>query len=323
MGYRHLSDEERLMIVALKKTGKSLREIGRYIGRSASTVSRELRRNRYTTDGRYRAFHAGPMSRGRRRRVRQKSWFSQEHWSWVEDLIREDFSPEQISGSLREWGVFGISHETIYRHVWRDKKNGGNLYKHFRGAKKKRRKRYNAYDSRGRLAGKKRIEERPKIVETRGRIGDWEVDTVMGKGKDCVLTMVERKSGFLAMAHLKSKTVKEVNRRMKQLIKRTPNKFKTITSDNGVEFHGYKEIEKKRGVDFYFANPHHSWERGTNENTNGLIRQYLPKGKSMEGLTQKQCDAIARKLNNRPRKRHNYRTPAELFFQLPTVALQS
>ena len=200
-------------------------------------------------------------------------------------------------------------------HVWRDLRNGGSLHTHLRGARKQRRKRYRSYASRGRLAGKRMIHERPAAVESRRQTGHWEIDTVMGAGQqgDCVVTVVERKSGFVLIGKLPCRTKEHAIRVIVGLIRRHPGRFKTITSDNGTEFHCYRAIEAATGVKFYFATPHHAWERGTNENTNGLIRQYLPKRQSMAKLTQNQCDRIAQKLNDRPRKRHAYKTPNECF----------
>jgi IS30 family transposase len=225
------------------------------------------------------------------------------------------WSPEQISNHLRDTGKLRISHETIYRYIWRDLRFGGTLYCSLRHALKQRRKRYGAYDSRGRLAGKRMIQERPQSVEGRKTIGHWEIDTVLGKGsRHCIVSLVERKSGFLHIGKLRSRTVSQTSARTIRLIRRHPDLFKTITADNGTEFHGYANIEKSTGVPFYFANPHHSWERGTNENTNGLIRQYLPKNTSMTRLTQNQCNAIAKAINTRPRKRHGYKTPQQILF---------
>lgn len=169
--------------------------------------------------------------------------------------------------------------------------------------------------SRGRLAGKRHISERPSSVESRTTKGHWEIDTVMGRGSlDCIVTLVERKSGYVAIGKLKDRTSNSLNSKTKMLIRRDPRAFKTITADNGTEFNRYKIIEKESNVLFYFANPYHSWERGSNENCNGLIRQYLPKGESMEDLSQQQCDAIAKALNERPRKRHDYKTPEEIYY---------
>jgi IS30 family transposase len=243
------------------------------------------------------------------------SRFASTEWRKVERLIRKDYSPEQASGHLERHGELSISHETIYAHVWRDKSAGGTLHAHLRGARKQRRKCYGRNDSRGRLAGKRNIAERPAAVERRIEHGHWEVDTVMGSGKGCVLTLVERVSGYVLIGKLEARTVEQTVLRGCRLLVRHPGKFRTITADNGCEFHGYKQIESRRGVVFYFANPHHSWERGTNENTNGLIRQYLRKGANLDPLTQVECDRIARILNTRPRKRHDYQTPEEVFFK--------
>jgi IS30 family transposase len=189
--------------------------------------------------------------------------------------LKEQWSPEQIAGRLRREGRLRISHETIYRYIWHDKRRGGTHYKHLRQAGKKRRKRYGAYDSRGRLAGKRPISERPAAVEDRTEVGHWEIDTVLGDGKPCVVTLVERTTGYVRVGKLRARTVAELNRATIDLLDSAPLPVHTITADNGTEFHGYKEIEASTGVRFYFATPHHSWERGTNENTNGLIRQYL------------------------------------------------
>jgi transposase, IS30 family len=240
-------------------------------------------------------------------------------------LLCRQWSPEQVAGHLARSGQLSISHETIYRHVWRDKREGGTLYTHLHGARKRRRKRYGAYDSRGRLAGKRLISERPASIEERRELGHWEADTVAGSGsKDCVVTLVERKTGLLLIGKLEDRTVWSLSRRVIRLIRRQGGRFTTVTADNGTEFHDYGRIKQRTGAAFYFARPYHSWERGSNENANGLIRQYPPKGASMAGLSQQQCNAIARKLNTRPRKRLGFRTPLECYNEfLVSVALQT
>ena len=199
--------------------------------------------------------------------------------------------------------------------MWQDKANGGALYTHLRGARKQLRKRYGADDSRGRLAGKRPIATRPAGAEHRSRYGHWEGDTVLGESQSgaCILTLVERKSGYTVIGKLTRRSGRYVNARAKQLIARQPRPVRTITVDNGTEFHADKALETQVAARFYFATPHHAWERGTNENTNGLIRQYLPKRHSMEHLTQAACTRIATKLNRRPRKRLGYRTPEECY----------
>ena len=310
--YRQITSEERYVIAALKKRRLSISEIARHMGRSPATISRELRRN-LSTQGRYSPPKAHSYATARRRRSRRNTHFSVDDWILVEHLVGLDWSPEQVSGWLSLHGILSISYETIYLRVWHDKRTGGDLWTHMRQATKKRRKRYRSHDSRGRLAGKRHISERPPEVEGRQVPGHWEIDSIMGNdhGRHSALTVVERTTGFLQMGKLHRHCAADATARTIELIERRRECFKTITADNGTEFHSYKLIEQATGVPFYFATPHHSWERGTNENTNGLIRQYLPKSTSMAHVTQTDLDAIAAKLNARPRKRLGYRTPEE------------
>jgi transposase, IS30 family len=314
MTYHQLTSEERYMISALRKQGMNQAQIAANLQRHPSTIGREVKRN-CSRLGHYRPENAVELTGARRSRSRRNQHFCTSHMQRVEALLHQRLSPEQISGFLRKEREFSISHETIYRHVWRDLKRGGLLHTHLRCARKQRRKRYGAYDSRGRLAGKRHISERPASVESRSQLGHWEIDTVMGTGsKHCIVSIVERKSGYLLIGKLKARTQEQTTQRTIRLIRQHTERFKTITADNGTEFHDYKSIERATQVPFYFATPHHSWERGTNENTNGLIRQYIPKGVSMTRLDQYQCNAIARQLNRRPRKRLGYRTPEECFY---------
>ena len=319
MNYRQLHAEERSALAALRRVGLSKAEIARALGRHRSTVGRELKRNAAPHDGWYRAKRAQQRAHARRYRSRRNSQFGRAEWARVEELLKEQWSPEQVSGHLARSGEVLISHETISRHVWRDLQAGGTLHAHLRCARKQCRKRYGRHASRGRLAGKRMIGERPVVVERRKRIGDWEIDTVrgesLGESSDCILTLVERKTGCVLIGKMKARTAAESNRALLELLARHPGRVKTITADNGTEFHWYGQIEAVSPVKFYFATPHHSWERGTNENTNGLIRQYLPKGKTMRGVRQSKCDLIADKLNNRPRKRHGYKTPNQCFLR--------
>lgn len=319
--YKQLSDGERREIAYLRMRRFSPSQIARELGRHRSTISREIRRNLCVHDGKYRASRAGEKTRNRRRLSHRGRQHGEAVYRRVEELLREDYSPEQVSGTLRRRREASISHETIYKHVWQTMRNGGDLHLHLRQARKQRRKRYRSKDSRGRVAGKRTIDQRPAAVDRRIEDGHWEIDTVMGSTKACILTLVERRSGYLMIGKLADRTSSQTNLATLRLLRRHPDQVTSITSDNGCEFHGYRKVEEKTGVVYYFAQPHHSWERGTNENANGLIRQYLPKGMSLESLTQKQCDRIARKLNRRPRKRHNYYSPEEIFFEGPSVAL--
>ena len=319
MNYRQLNAEERSVLAALRTVGLSQAEIARELGRHRSTVGRELKRNAAPHDGWYRSARAHQRAHARRYRSRRNSQFERSPVGASRSALAGGV---ESGASLRAPGVtreLAISHETIYRHVWRDLKAGGTLHVHLRCARKQCRKRYGRYDSRGRLAGKRMIGERPATVERRKRIGHWEIDTMMGESlgesSDCILTLVERKSGYVLIGKLSARTAAEANRVLLELMARHPGRVQTITADNGTEFHWYGQIEALHPVKFYFATPHHSWERGTNENTNGLIRQYLPKGQSMAKVTQSQCDAIADHLNNRPRKRHGYKTPNQCFLR--------
>jgi len=315
MTYHQITFEERYTLGLLRQQGLSAATIARLLGRHRSTISREVRRNGTPRDRCYRPQLAEWCARGRRSRSRRNRRFSASDWARIQALVREDWSPEQIAGRLRLDQELRISHETIYRYLWADKREGGQLYRHLRGARKQRRKRYGRYDSRGRLAGKRPITARPAVVEGRTELGHWEGDTVLGASQagPCVLSLVERTTGYLVLGQLRQRTTAEVNRRATPLLQAQAQPVRTITVDNGMEFHGYAAIEQATAAQFYFATPHHAWERGTNENTNGLLRQYLPKGRSMAHLTQHDCNRIAAKLNRRPRKRLGYRTPEECY----------
>lgn len=297
----------------LRKLGYHQAEAARALNRHPSTISREIHRNS-CSDGAYRPGTADAFARWRRSRSRRNQRFTRADWVLVRRRLRQDWSPEQIAGWFRRHDLLSISHETIYRYIWEDRRCGGRLYTHLRQAQKKRRKRYGAYDSRGRLAGKKMISERPVEAETRSRVGDLEGDTMVSSSdRHCVVTLVDRRTGYLLLGKLRARTAEALNRRAIPLINKAPRATHTITFDNGTEFHSAKEIEQTTGADVYFATPHHSWERGTCENTNGLLRQYLKKGRSMASLTQRRCNQLARKLNDRPRKKLGFRTPAECY----------
>lgn len=313
MTYHQLTTDERYTIATLRMQRLSQAEIARRINRSPSTISRELRRNS-SADGGYRAEKAVDRTSRIRRESRRKWYFHDQQLQMVIALIRLDWSPEQVSLWLKKEKIFSISHSTIYRYVWYDYFYHGTLYKHLRQSSKRRRKKYRSRDSRGVLPDKRHISERPSSAENKSRIGHFEIDTVHGSDdQHSIVTLVDRKSKFTIIGKLKSRTKEELNRKTIELIKRQVNKVRTITADNGTEFHGYIEVENVTGAEFYFANPYHSWERGLNENTNGLIRQYLPKRQSMKNITQKDCDAIALKLNRRPRKCLNMKTPEEVY----------
>jgi len=314
MRYQQITREERYTLATLRKQVPmpSCAEIAQLMGRHRSTISREIRRNRTPYDGRYRADRAQEQANGRRSRSRRNSQFTAEDWQMIEELLRADLSPEQISGTLQTVDLLNVSIQTIYTHIWRDKRRGGELYRHLRQRRRYRKRYGGGRERRGRLEGKRHISERPREVDQRTEIGHWEGDTMIGaRSKHCLLTLVERLAGCVLIGKLPARTVAAVNRLLTRLIQEMPELFKSITLDNGTEFHGYQEIEKTTGVTFYFATPYHSWERGTNENTNGLIRQYLPKGLDLKTISQARCTEIAQILNNRPRKRLGFLTPIQ------------
>ncbi len=242
----------------------------------------------------------------------------------MEQLLREDWSPEQVSGWLAQEEGTAISHEWIYWYVYEDKRRGGDLHRHLR-CQKPRRKRYGHYDRRGQIRERVPIDERPEVVEARSRIGDWEADTVIGKPGGAVLvTLVERRSRLSLIALAPNKTAEAVKAAILKVLQPLSAQVHTLTYDNGKEFAYHMEIAKVLKADGYFAHPYHSWERGLNENTNGLIRQYLPKGTDFNKPTDRQVLEIMDKLNNRPRKCLGYKTPNQVFFGInPPVALAS
>jgi len=315
MEYHQLTLGERYRIGRMKSMGDSCRAIARKLGRSPATISRELRRNADTSNGRYRVDKAHSYAVARRRRSRRGTQFEPGEVQLVHELMQHKWSPQQISGRLRRHGVLDIGTSTIYRWVKRDKARGGQLWLRTRRLCWRYRKGYRVPDHRGRLSGKRSIEDRPLQVQQRLEFGHWEGDTVMGRdGRHCILTLVERKTLKVRIRKLPARQAAEVNKVLHQeLGSKGELVIKSVTLDNGTEFHGYAELERKHGTKFYFARPYHSWERGTNENTNGLIRQYLPKGTCFKDLDNRQCRTIEDALNNRPRKKLGFATPDEAY----------
>jgi IS30 family transposase len=282
--------------------------------RSPSTISRELRRNADSSDGYYRVDKADRYARARRWRSRMGTQFEPGQVELVHELMECKWSPEQISWRLRKQKRLSIGTTTIYRWLRRDKAAGGSLWLRTRQLSKRYRKGYRVADHRGRMGGKTPISQRPASVQHRREFGHWEGDTVMGKdGRHCLLTLVERMTRWVRIIKLPARQAVEVNKALAREIRRGVLKMKSLTLDNGTEFHGFQQLKDEFGVDVYFAQPYHSWERGTNENTNGLIRQYLPKGMCFKEVTQRQCDRIERELNDRPRKVLGFDTPNEAY----------
>ena len=308
--YQQITLTERYLIGKLRRDHLSIRKIAAQLGRNPSTISRELRRNT-RKNGYWTAPVAHEHSRARLRRVRRKSQFDGETRSFIFSKIREEWAPDQVEKWLKMNQGPSIAAKTIYRWIKKDRKTGGTLFSHLRQAQKRRRKAYRSKDSRGKLPGKRHISERPVEAEKRLVYGHFEIDLVLGKeSSHCSLTLVDRKTRLMVIRKLNNKTTKEVNRVLIPLI--SEYGIKTLTADNGCEFHGYKEVEVATGVLFYFATPHHSWERGTIENTNGLIRQYLPKGRTMEYISAEFLELVESRINNRPRRILGYRSPWEV-----------
>ena len=231
MAYHQITPWERIVIWMLLRQGKSAGDIARQLGRHRSTIYREVGRNCSRSDGFYRPQQADSWARTRRSRSRRNYRITDQDWELVEKLLKIDWSPEQIAGRLKRIDRLQISHETIYLHVWADKRRGGTLYEHLRGATKLRRKRHGTYDSRGRLAGKRPIEVRPAAADNRSRVGHWEADTMLGDGKPCVVTLVERKTGYVQIGKLNARTTQQLSRRTIQLIQRQPRPVRTVTAD--------------------------------------------------------------------------------------------
>ena len=312
MGYHQVTARERYLMIHHKSSGYSLRAIGRMLNRSASTVSRELRRNA-SPDGRYRPDKADSYARTRRWKSRRGTQFDAAQTELVYSLVRRKWSPEQISMRLRKQGRLSMGVMTIYRQLAKEKAQGGVSWLQLRQLSHRYRKGYRVVDRRGRMQGKRPISARPAVVDNRSEVGHLEGDTVMGlDGRHCLLTLVDRRTRKVRIIKLPARQAAEVNKALIREVKSGRLKLKTLTLDNGSEFHGFKELERVLGIQVYFAQPYHSWERGTNENTNGLIRQYLPKRTCFKELTQRQCDVIEREFNDRPRKILGFSTPNEV-----------
>src|SRR3990170_2859184 len=316
--YTQLTQEQRYQVYALLKMGHNQTAIATVVGVHKSTISRELRRNRGRRG--YWPKQAQWMALNRRNHAPPR--ISPDTWALIEAKIRLDWSPEQIAGWLRKNTDISISHEWIYQHLLADKRAGGDLYQHLR-CQKKRRKRYGSYDRRGKLPNRVSIEERPEVVAQRQRIGDWEVDTIIGKGhRQTIVTLTERKSRFALLRKVDRRTADQVGDAVIELLQPVMDRLHTLTADNGKEFAEHERITQELQADFFFAHPYTAWERGANENMNGLIRQYIPKNRDFTAVNDADLDWIMNRLNHRPRKCLDFLSPFEVFFD-QSVALTS
>ena len=309
---KHLTVVQRYTICVLKEQGYKQKDIAVIIGKDKSVVSRELRRNCDRRSNKYDSDLAQRKYEQRQRDKPKHIHFTEQIKQCVDELINKDYSPEQIVGRAKLEGVPCVSIERIYQYIWKDKKNGGELYTHLRRNGRKYRKRGLAKDTRGIIKDRIGIEQRPSIVDQKQRLGDMEIDTIIGQNhKGAILTINDRVSSMVWIAKLGEKNAEELAKKAIKILLPYKNFLNTITGDNGKEFADHKTIKTGLEVDFYFARPYHSWERGANENTNGLIRQYFPKGTSFDNVSDEDITRVQNILNNRPRKKLKYLTPIE------------
>lgn len=310
----HLTLVQRYQIESYRNVGSSISEIANFLGRDKSVVSREIKRNADQRSGLYKAALADKKAQSRHKDKFKKITLTAEIETNMLYYLTKDYSPEQIVGRAKIDNVNMVSTERIYQYIWENKRGGGLLFKHLRTKGKKYKKRGHLKDKRGLIVGRVDISKRPAIVEKKCRLGDFEIDLVIGKDhKGALLTINDRASGILFMGKVESKEAILIQQKTIELLQDWKPLIKTITSDNGKEFANHQEISEKLEIDYYFAKPYHSWERGANENLNGLIRQYFPKKSNFENITEQEIEKVINILNNRPRKRFGYKTPNEIF----------
>jgi len=313
----HITQKQRYTISCMLKEGHKPIDISKTIGKHKSVVSREIKRNSDSRNGLYRDDLADRKYAKRQNEKRKHIRFTPEIQSKVEALLMQDYSPEQVVGTLLKRGEKTVSIERIYQHIWEEKKTDGDLYKHLRRQGKRYRKRGSYKDSRGIIKNRISIDKRPSIVDKKERFGDLEVDLIIGRNhKEAILTINDRVSGMLKMKKVASKEAVVVTAAINHLLEDWIPYINTITADNGKEFAGHLKVAEHLSIDYYFAHPYHSWERGSNENLNGLIRQYFNKGSDFENITEKDIEAVEFKLNSRPRKRFGYENPIFVMNQL-------
>ncbi|UZO82106.1 IS30 family transposase [Aquimarina sp. ERC-38] len=310
----HLTLEERYKISALLELKTPKKEIAEQLGRDRSTIYREVRRNADNRSGKYNAELAQRKAQKRHKDKAKHKVFTPSMEKLVCDGLQDHLSPEQIKGRAMLEGTPCVSHERIYQFIWQDKKAGGRTYLCLRNKGRKYQKRGGKQAGRGCIPNRRDITERPRVVDKKERIGDLEIDLVIGKDhRGALVTINDRATGMLRMGHIENKSAREVQVKTEELLEDWKPFIKTITSDNGKEFANHQEIAEELDIDFYFAKPYHSWQRGANENLNGLIRQYFPKGSSFAEITKEAVEKVENILNNRPRKRFGYKTPNEVY----------
>jgi len=321
--YKHLTQEERYHISALKKAGYNQKSIAIELGVNPGTISRELKRNSSTQRQSYSAINAHKVSTTRRKFASKKSNLKMDKnmKKVITKYIIEDWSPEQINERLNAVGKVSISHVRIYQFIEQNKQQGGNLYTHLRFHHTGHRRAKYGSKHKGRIKDRTSISQREQIVDDKTRVGDWEIDTIVGAGKKgAITTLVERVTSLVRISIPTTKKAIDIENETIRIMTPLKDKIYTITSDNGLEFANHKNIANNLDYEHYFCHPYSSWERGLNEYTNGLIRQYIPKGTSFEDITPEYIKMIEDKLNNRPRKALNWKTPNEVFYGLEMAA---
>lgn len=312
---KHLTIEQRYNICAYLQTGMSAKMIAKTIGVHRSTVYREIKRNSDKRNGAYKPKLAQVKYQKRMASRAHFIKFSDDMKKMVDELLEGRLSPEQITGRLRMEGIAIVSHETIYRYIWDDKKRGEKmLFAYLRRRGRRHKKRGNKTNGRGFIKDRVDIDQRPEIVDKKLRFGDLEIDTVVGKNhKGALLTINDRVTGLVWIRLLSGKEADPLKLAAIEALAPFKNDIHTITADNGKEFSFHKDIASELEVSFYFAKPYHSWERGANENLNGLIRQFFPKGTDFRTITPQQVAEVQHILNTRPRKRLGFLSPKEKY----------
>lgn len=312
----HLTLEQRYIVSSMLQTGSTQTSIADFLGKHKSVISREIKRNSDGRSSKYRAELAHRKATKRLVNKHKHISFTDDMKTYVSGKLKEKFSPEQIVGEAKLRSIAIVSHERIYQYVWSDKKAGGKLHKNLRNQGKRYRKRGSLKDNRGILKDRIDIDLRPKEVDNRENFGDLEIDTIIGKDhKGAILTINDRATGMVKIRKLNGKDATELAAKTAEALQDWKPNIRTITSDNGKEFAAHKTIAQALEIDFYFAHPYHSWERGSNENLNGLIRQYIPKRTNFDEITEEFVSFVETELNNRPRKRFDFQTPKEIFNQ--------
>jgi IS30 family transposase len=325
---KHLTLEQRYEIAALQQAGNSVSRIAEQIGKDRSTIYREIKRNADARSGQYKAELAQRKTQQRHKDKPKIIHLTAAVEATILYYLTQEYSPEQIKGRCEREGKAMVSIERIYQYIWADKRKKGQLYKYLRTKGKKYAKRGHLKGARGQIANRISIDERPKIVDRKERFGDLEIDLIIGKGhQQALLTINDRATGLLFMDKVLTKRAEEIQAKTIELLQDWIPLIKTMTSDNGKEFARHERIAQALNIDFYFAHPYHSWERGANENLNGLVRQYFPKHMDFTSIDQTQIEQVLDRLNNRPRKRFGFLSPNEMLKhkleQQPTVAFMT